>query len=344
MNPVDLSLIELSQEVHAQLRVYVASIGSTYQRKNAFHNFEHASHTVLAMDQMIKKVTSSTDILHTGFDGTPRSTGEIAQELDTRTFSINSDPLVQFAMIFSALVHDVDHMGVSNKQLIRDGSPLASLYNKRCISEQNSVDISWWLLMKADFDDLRSAIYSDTSAMRRFRQVLVNSVIATDILDCNMKQHRDNNWNKVFVKQFKSKRRNNMDANEKRNLQATSAIECIMQAADYSHGIESFRTYMKWNERLFEEMYQAYHTGRSEANPALQWYKSELAYFDKFLIPLLSRLTNTGVFGGSGEVYLRQASDNRNAWKTEGEVMVQDMVDRFSRRIVAAQEDTICFS
>jgi len=344
MNQVDPSLIEISHEIQSQLRVYVASIGAAYRRENPFHNFQHASNTVLSIDQMIRKITSSSDILQTGFDGAPRTIGEIAKELDTRTFSIDSDPITQFSMIFSALVHDVDHMGVSNQQLIKNGSPLATLYKKRCISEQNSIDISWWLLMKADFDDLRSSIYSDLSEKRRFRQVLVNSVIATDVLDSKMKQHRANNWNKAFVEKVKSRRRDFMDANEKRNLQVTSIIECCMQVADSSYRVQSYRAYTKWNEQLFEEALKAYHAGSLEVNPASHWYKSELNHFDDFLIPFLSRLKDTGVFGGSGETYLTQASDNRHAWKSGGEVIVQDMVDRFSRRIVAVQEDTIHFS
>ena len=344
MNQVDPSLIEISQEVQSQLRSYVASVGTAYRRENPFHNFQNASLTVLIMDQMIMKITSSSNILRTGFDGTPRSKGEIAMELDARTFSIDSDPIIQFAMIFSALIHDVDHMGVSNQQLVKNSSPLSSLYKKRCISEQNSVDISWWLLLTAEFDDLRSAIFSETSEKRRFRQVLVNSVIATDILDSKMVQHRDSNWNRAFVEKGKANRRTFMDADEKRNLQVTSIVECIMQVADSNYRGQSYRTYLIWNERLFEEALTAYHAGMLEANPAIHWYKNELNYFDNLLMPLLSRLVGTGVFGGSGESYLTQALENRNAWKSGGEGMVQDMVDRFSRKVVAIQEDTIHFS
>jgi class 3 adenylate cyclase len=344
MNPVDPSLIEISQQVQSQLRRYVTSIGAAYRRENAFHNFQHASHSVLSIDHMIRKIMSSSDILLTGFDGKPRTKGEIAQELDGRTFSIHSDPVTQFAMVFSALIHNVDHMGVSNQQLIKHGSPLATLYKKRCVSEQNSVDISWWLLMKTDFDDLRSAIYSDASEKRRFRQIVVNSVIATDILDSKMKQHRENNWNKAFVRKATPKRHNFIDEREKRNVQLTAIVESIMQVADTSYRAQSYRTYVKWNERLFEETLKAYHVGSIEVNPVAHWYKSELNNFDNVLIPLLSRLTKTGVFGGSGESCLTQVSDNRNAWKSGGEVIVKEMVENFSRKVVAVQEDTIHFS
>jgi 3'5'-cyclic nucleotide phosphodiesterase len=339
MNAVEPALLEIPSEVESQLRNYVSSIATAYRQTNPFHSFEHASHVVRTMDQMIKKMRSSSDVLVTGFDGKPRSAGEIAKEMDQKTFSIASDPLLQFTLVFAALVHDVDHIGVSNQQLIKESSPIASLYKNRSVSEQNAVDISWWLLMTADFEKLRSAIYTDTTDMRRFRQCLVNCVIATDILDRTMKDHRDYNWNKCFVR-----RTHFMDWDEKRNLQATAVAEALMQAADAGHCLQPFRSYLKWNERLFDEMYQAYHAGRADIDPSTQWYQAELAFFDKFLIPLLTRLKQSGVFGGYGEAYLKNATDNRDQWKAQGPTIVREMMDEFSRRVVAAQDDIISFT
>lgn len=339
VNAVNPALVDISPEVESQLRIYVSSIASAYRQTNAFHSFEHASHVVRTIDQMIKKMTSSSDIMAAGFDGKPRSIGEIAKEVDQKTFSIGSDPLVQFTLVFAALVHDVDHVGISNQQLIKESSPIASLYKNRSVSEQNAVDISWWLLMTNDYEDLRSAIYTDTAEMRRFRQCLVNSVIATDILDRNMKDHRDYNWNKCFVRLTHF-----MDWEEKRNLQATVIAEAVMQAADAGHCLQPFRSYLKWNEKLFEEMYQAYHSGRADVDPSTQWYKAEMAFFDKFLIPLLMRLNDSGVFGGYGQTCLKNAMENRDQWMSQGPALVKDMVDQFSCRVVAAQDDTISFT
>lgn len=36
------------------------------------------------------------------------------QVLHDHTYGITSDPLTQFACVFSALIHDVDHSGVPN--------------------------------------------------------------------------------------------------------------------------------------------------------------------------------------------------------------------------------------
>ena len=35
------------------------------------------------------------------------------------TYGITADPLTQFACVFSALIHDLDHPGVPNSQLVK---------------------------------------------------------------------------------------------------------------------------------------------------------------------------------------------------------------------------------
>jgi hypothetical protein len=52
-----------------------------------------------------------------------------------------SDPLTQFAVVFSALIHDVDHTGVANGQLIKENSPIALHYDGKSVAEQNSIDL-----------------------------------------------------------------------------------------------------------------------------------------------------------------------------------------------------------
>lgn len=50
-------------------------------------------------------------------------------------------------------------------------------------------------------------------------------------------------------------------------------IEHIIQASDVSHTMQHWHIYKKWNERLFQEMYQAYCEGRMEKDPSQGWYK-----------------------------------------------------------------------
>jgi hypothetical protein len=45
-------------------------------------------------------------------------------ELHDQTYGITSDPLTEFACVFAALIHDVDHTGMPNAQLVKEKQPL----------------------------------------------------------------------------------------------------------------------------------------------------------------------------------------------------------------------------
>lgn len=107
------------------------------------------------------------------------SEGNVDSSMHDHTYGITSDPLTQFACVLSALIHDTDHPGVPNAQLVKEGSQLAAFYNNKSVAEQNSVDLSWNLLMDDNFKNLRNAIYGTHDEMKRFRQLVVNSVMAT---------------------------------------------------------------------------------------------------------------------------------------------------------------------
>lgn len=94
--------------------------------------------------------------------------------LHDHTYGITSDPLTQFAVVLSALIHDVDHRGVPNFVLAEEDKYLASVYNNKSIAEQNSVDLAWNTLMENEFEALRSTIFADISELKRFRQLIVN--------------------------------------------------------------------------------------------------------------------------------------------------------------------------
>ena len=94
--------------------------------------------------------------------------------LHDNTYGITSDPLTQFACSFSALIHDVDHQGVSNAQLVKEGVDIASKYGERSVAEQNSLDLSWELLMRPDFERLRSYLFESEDDLVRFRALVVN--------------------------------------------------------------------------------------------------------------------------------------------------------------------------
>jgi hypothetical protein len=101
---------------------------------------------------------------------------------------------MQFAVLFSALIHDVDHTGVSNAPLVTDVNYIAVTYNNRSVAEQHSIDKAWNLLMEDKFSALRACFYTSDEEQSRFRQLVVNAVIATDIEDTELQMLRKNRW------------------------------------------------------------------------------------------------------------------------------------------------------
>ena len=63
-------------------------------------------------------------------------------------------------------------------------------------------------------------------------------------------------------------------------------MEHLIQASDVSHTMQHWHIYRKWNARLFHEMHAAYKSGRTDTDPSERWYKSELWFFDNYVIPL----------------------------------------------------------
>jgi hypothetical protein len=306
-------IVDIDSTVSEQLREYVAIIAAAY-RDNPFHNFEHACHVTMSVDKFVKRIVSpDLDVNNKYFDS----------DLHTYTHGINSDPLTLLAIVFSALIHDVDHRGVSNTQLMAEEGHMASLYKNKSVAEQNSLDIAWNVLMSAQFDDLRACIFATESELRRFRQLIVNVVLATDIFDKELNDLRKSRWDRAFSEQSNS---NEGD----KDLRATIVIEHIIQASDVSHTMQHWHIYRKWNERLFSEMYQAFKAGRMGVDPSTFWYKGELGFFDNYIIPLAKKLKDCNVFGVSSDECLNYAMQNRAEWESRGEQVLADMMEKYS--------------
>eukprot|EP00977_Amphora_coffeiformis_P012581 scaffold3134_cov182-Amphora_coffeaeformis.AAC.18 len=315
MTTVGSDKVRLPSAVVSQCRAYVALIASLY-RKNPFHNFEHASHVTMSVHKLLQRIIAPRR----------RKKGEAEKTEEEvnhdHTYGITSDPLTQFAVVVSALIHDVDHRGVANNLLIQEDKGLGDAYQNKSVAEQNSVDVAWDALLLPEFAAFRGCIFCDEAELKRFRQLLVNSVIATDIFDKEQSTLRKSRWAEAFSHDDSTR----TDINRK----ATIVIEHLIQASDVAHTMQHWHVYQHWNGRLFHEMTKAYKEGRSDKDPSEGWYKGELWFFDNYVIPLAKKLHNCGVFGVTSEEYLNYAVANRNEWAAKGEELVEKLKNAFN--------------
>jgi hypothetical protein len=128
------ALVTINPEVLSQLQNFVTTIAFLYP-KNPFHSFEHASHVTQPVTKLLLHIVKPIK----AEKGVPETKPLLFHNY---TYDMASDLFTQFAVAFSALIHDVEHPGVPNAQLVAENSEVANCYNGRCISEQNSVDVA----------------------------------------------------------------------------------------------------------------------------------------------------------------------------------------------------------
>ena len=324
----DPDTIELGPNVMSQLRDYVAAIAAMYP-DNPFHSFEHASHVTQSVAKLLARVVTPDSIDYDSLCYTKAHQQE--SKLHEYTYGITSDPIIHFACTFSALIHDVDHPGVPNATLVQEQATIADVYNNKSIAEQHSVDLSWELLMEPRYSDLRACIYQNQDELDRFRQLIVNAVMATDIADKELGALRKNRWEKAFSDTCSQSSGSVPSDLEDINRKATIVIEHLIQASDVAHTMQHWHIYQKWNERLFHEMYKAYRAGRSEKNPADFWYDGEIGFFDFYIIPLARKLKECQVFGVSSDEYLNYATTNRQEWLAKGKRIVAEYLEKYEK-------------
>ena len=169
-----------------QLQKFVTKILSGYRRV-PYHNFEHAYQVIISSNKLLDLILQS------------QSTASL--KTSSTKLRFDEDPLMHLALLFAALIHDVDHQGVPNQQLVIENDPLALQYNDRSVAEQQSLSIAFTELLKANYDDLRNIMFQFTfsgDGYRRFRGAVANLVLATDITSPEQGEIVKKKWAAAF--------------------------------------------------------------------------------------------------------------------------------------------------
>lgn len=186
---------------------------------------QHACHVTMSVNKLLKRIVAPDVELEQLAEG-EHNRDKLASHIHAYTHGINSDPLGIFAIVFSAIIHDIDHRGVSNLQLIKEETAMAKKYHNKSVAEQHSFHQAWDLLMSDEFNELRATLFASKADLLRFRQITINVVMATDIFDKELNDLRKKRWNKAFSSES--------HCSDVDNLRATIVLEHIIQASDVS--------------------------------------------------------------------------------------------------------------
>ncbi len=370
----------LPSQARDELILYVSNIASLY-RDVLYHNFEHASHVVASTDVLIAMLKNKRPQNHNNSKrrcSASTNFSDITSDFSTsqRNHPMSNDlsncPLIHVALVICALVHDVEHQGVGNKQLVDEDDPLAIKYNGKSVAENHSLDVALQMLQEPRYSCLYTCIVGtpDDSNMttnhneRLFRRIFYDIILATDINSQERLQRNKEKWKLAFeeterstctcpilesiqhsdpsLKERKTPSKINFESEndtiqcmvctlsqeecfpDVNYLHTSAVVEQLIQAADIAHNMQSWEIFLKWNIKLYNELWAA-KLARRGPDVSANWFKGQIGFFDFYIIPLAKRLEQCGIFGSLGSLFLYNTNQNRRRWIEEGEERCGEM-------------------
>ena len=308
---IDVSAVELDPVILEQIKDYVGVIASTFE-SNPYHSFERAVFVMQSTGELFSNIVSTNWAVEETSDdnGLSYRMKTDRGKLLEFTEGISSDPLVLIAATMSALVQDACHPGIPSS---------------RSVAGKTSLELAWDLLMEPIYNDFRACIYTSMSDKERFRQLLVNAVVAADTSDKELGERSKMRWGQAFRRRD-SKGTNAPTAREEIDLKTTLLLEHLVQAANVSHAMNDWQIYAKWNERKLIELQLAHENGLQDEDPSIDFHISELNFLDRVVLPLIRRLRECDALGPVSVEYLKAARQIRQEWSRKGPEFVRNTV------------------
>lgn len=177
----------LTDSIVEDVKRFVTFILEHY-RDLPFHNAHHAYHVVVSANKLLDLMLAM-------------DSNDFLDDRPPPAFGLRHDPVALLALIFAALIHDVDHPGISNRQLVIEEDPLALRYNDNSINEQHSLHLSFEEFLKDEYKQLRSVMFPTIEEYRYFRLAVVGMVLATDIANPERAQISKSKWKEAFFEE-----------------------------------------------------------------------------------------------------------------------------------------------
>lgn len=203
-----LSLSEIGVN-YTYLSNFITEVGDTYHDL-PFHNLQHSANVTHFTFMLIK------------------ATNALA----------NLKPHMVFAILLSAMVHDIDHPGNTNLFEINSQSELALIYNDQAVLENHHCSVAFRLMRKENMQILSTMSKPHAAEVRKF---VIACILATD-----MSVHFD------LVEEIKHKQQgggwNFSDGKDQLSLG-----KILVHAADLSNPVRPFQMSVAWARRISTE-------------------------------------------------------------------------------------------
>jgi hypothetical protein len=273
----------------------VSYIASRYLH-NYYHSFRHAAHVVLNVMHFLLSIRDEYDHYFT--------------------------TLEKLAMVYSALIHDVDHLGVPNVELIKQKHPHAIRYHDQSVAENHSIAVGLETLEKPGFELWKGWNEEDKL---KFRHIIIELVLCTDIADFYKK--------KVAFIRFDEGFNNNGSNSSSCSSSGSSTLiykieefnyrlpffMIALRAADVSGSMQSSQTFHIWAKKYFDEVTDAALHGKGSPMDLEAYCNSQIGYMNGHVKMLIDKLRTTSILKDSfSSMLLSNIVMNIEDWKING--------------------------
>eukprot|EP01083_Nonionella_stella_P011771 33392_1 len=167
--------------------------------------------------------------------------------MKSSVFAQNIDILDSFSILIAASVHDIGHPGHGNSFEINTESELAIRYNDQSVLENMHICLAWKLLNAKDCNILHAM---NKAQKKRFRKVLIDSVLATD-----MSQHSVHSETlEKLIEKYETNSKIEI-VSERRTAFSDEFLPIALHTADLGNLCKETKYYSEWVDRLMEEFF-----------------------------------------------------------------------------------------
>lgn len=268
---------------------------------NSYHNFQHACHVTFNCAFMLKQVIPELSVIE------------------------------KLSLLYAALIHDIEHLGVPNATLINDMHPLAKRFHDQSVAEMNSLTVGLGLLESEG--NLLQAFNEEDRAI--FRRNVIDIVLCTDVAD-------------TYKKRLMYFRIDDLSQEETGLNTTTPAgrllLLClIMRTCDISSGMQSHETFKAWAKNFFLEMTLASKDPlekiRSEKN---KYYSTQIAFMEAHSLALVVRLQSAqAVKPEFTDMLVQNFQSNLSFWRESGMDMLNDWIAEIGENLRECKGSTV---
>ena len=203
---------------------------------------------------------------------------------------------------------------MNNKILTDTNHPLSGKYEQGIpIAERYSIDIALELLFRPEYEAFRFAIFPDTLSKVEFAKTLFQGILVTDIATpernklsieryeiskdehgsyetrlCPLSQCLGDIFDGMGLEDNVMKELPTEFVITHQGLQTCVRNEHLMLLSDVGHLVQGWENFLKWNYRLYKEVYECSKKGLGD-DPRAGWFQGQIRFINNYILPLAKR-------------------------------------------------------